>query len=515
LSDYVQNQSSVFTEDMLKAAIDETANTGIDVHLLQPGFGWVPLWKSRIYSFEEHTAFIKKHTGMEPSAEGIAAYMANGGDVLKVFVSHCRLKGLAPFVSFRLNDSHGHDFATMAQEDIPRWAWHAFCPIHIQHPEWRLGQDIRNWSRRVLNWAIPEVRKYKYSYIKEIIENYDLDGFELDFMRHRSFFRQEETTVEQRKKIMTEFVRDVRCLLDTASRPGQHKWLCVRIPAQTCWYDRLGISVESLVESGVDMINLSNSFYTEMKGDFAAVRKMAGNQASLYFELCHTTQQRLKSKPSNINYDSKLQRKTTPNQYYTAAYLAQMRGCDGCSTFNFAYYRQYLSGGREPSAEPPFYIHRNLGNLEWLSQQNQHYVISEGWMGDGLRTGHDVMFSGWLGTGLPAIMEQGKKLVINQDMAPPGSGWSNKGGRMRIQAEDDLGDSLWEASINGVKLVETQDRSEPYSNTYPQLLGEPEQHRAWLVPAAVLKNGMNDIEIMLKAGETACLICIDLAITGR
>jgi hypothetical protein len=470
------------------------------------------LWKSRIYPFEEHIASIKKHTGMEPSADGIAAYMAAGGDVLKVFVSHCRSKGLAPFVSFRLNDSHGHDFVTMAQEDIPRWAWLVFCPAHIQHPEWRLGQDIRNWGSRVLNWAIPEVREYKYSYIKEIIENYDLDGFELDFMRHRSFFRQDETTVEQRKKIMTEFVRNVRCLLDTASRPGQHKWLCVRIPAQTCWYDRLGISVEGLVESGVDMFNLSNSYYTEMRGDFAAVRKMVGNQASLYFELCHTTQQRMKPKPSNIKYDSKLHRKTTPNQYFTAAYLAKIRGCDGCSTFNFAYYREHLSGGRGPSAEPPFHIHRHLRDLEWLSQQKQHYVISEGWMGDGLRTGHDEWFPGWQGTGLPAVMEQGKKLVISQDMAPPGSGWSNKGGRMRIQAEDDLGDSLWEASINGVKLMETQDRSEPYNNIYPQLLGTPEQHRAWLVPATVLMNGINTIKIVMTAGEKACQIFVDLVI---
>jgi len=486
----------IFTREMLEATVDETADTGIDVHMLQPGVGWVPWWKSDVYPFEEHIKFMKKHTGMTPSDNGFAEYMANGGDMVKVFVDRCRFKGLTPFISFRLNDSHGHEFTAMEPEKIPGWAWHVFCPTHVEHPEWRFGSDLNDWNSRVLNWAIQEVRDAKFAYIKEIIENYDIDGFELDFMRHCNFFRQEETTGDERRRIITTFVKDVRKVLDDTAKPGVHRWLCVRIPAQVSWYDKLGISIEDMTQAGVEMFNLSNYYYTEDRGDFKTVRSMAGENASLYFELCHTVHQRKEPDPEGVRiYDNTLQRRTTPVQYYTAAYLAQSRGSDGCSTFNFVYYRQHGIGERGPATEPPFFIHKGLGTYEWLSKQPQHYIISEGWGG----------------TGLPADINAGEGLTLKQDMVPPEGGWKITG-KLRIQAEKDMGDSLWTAAINGTKLKETMDRSEPYDNPYPQLLGNSKQHRAWTVPNDILKDGINQIEFSMHKGEGVKLVFVDLAV---
>ena len=69
------------------------------------------------------------------------------------------------------------------------------------------------------NWAIPEVRDYKFALISEVCQNYDIDGFELDFMRHPQFFDLNETTSEQRVEIMTGFVRQVRELLNRTAQP--------------------------------------------------------------------------------------------------------------------------------------------------------------------------------------------------------------------------------------------------------------------------------------------------------
>ncbi|MHC4123768.1 MAG: hypothetical protein ACYSSI_09365, partial [Planctomycetota bacterium] len=41
-----------FTDDMLRATVDEAA--GCDVHMLQPGLGWIPWWKSKAYPADEH-----------------------------------------------------------------------------------------------------------------------------------------------------------------------------------------------------------------------------------------------------------------------------------------------------------------------------------------------------------------------------------------------------------------------------------------------------------------------------
>jgi hypothetical protein len=95
-----------FTKEMLEATVDEAA-AGVDAHMLQPGGGWVPWWKSKIYPFAEHVKFMKERYGKEPSMSGFAQFMADGGDIVQVFVDHCRRKEIAPFISFRMNDSHG------------------------------------------------------------------------------------------------------------------------------------------------------------------------------------------------------------------------------------------------------------------------------------------------------------------------------------------------------------------------------------------------------------------------
>ncbi len=67
---------------------------------------------------------------------------------------------------------------------------------------------------------------------------------------------------------------------------------------------------------------------------------------------------------------------------------------------------------------------------------------------------------------------------------------------------------------HGVALEETEDRSEPYENPYPQLLGKPEEHRAWRVPAERLKDGVHDIEITLRQGlDAAQILFLDMALT--
>ncbi len=55
-----------FRPEMLEATVDETAGMGIDVHMLQPGMGTVPWWKSRAYPFSEHVRFMKERFGMTP-----------------------------------------------------------------------------------------------------------------------------------------------------------------------------------------------------------------------------------------------------------------------------------------------------------------------------------------------------------------------------------------------------------------------------------------------------------------
>lgn len=468
-----------FSRGMLEASVDETAGTGVDAHLLQPGVGWVPWWKSRIYPFADHVRFMKERYGKEPSASGFAQFMADGGDIVQVFVDRCRQKSVAPFISFRLNDSHGHELVHMPPEKIEGWAWHCITPWHVNHPEWRLGQDLNDWNNRVLNWAIPEVRQHKFGFIREIIEQYDMDGFELDFMRHNSFFRLNETPLAERRRIMLAFVRDVRALLDAAARPGQHRWLCVRIPCRLDRHDSIGVDVEVFHEAGVDMFNLCSSFFTEQQSDLAeVVRRVPG--AAVYLECTYAA-----SLGQFLGGYDQACRRMTDEQFYTAGHLAYSRGGAGISTFNFVYYREHHGNEKMgPFAEPPFRVFRGLADPAFLAAQPQHYFVPR-LHGPG---------------SLPERLEAGQCLTLDLDMAPPAGGWK-QGGRLRIQAEADLAGSRWEASLNGEVLAATGDVSEPYPSPYPNCLGARAEHRAWIIPAQLLRDGYNLVAVTLVSSD--------------
>lgn len=190
---------------------------------------------------------------------------------------------------------------------------------------------------------------------------------------------------------------------------------------------------------------------------------------------------------SNINAN----RRTTPEQFNTVAHQAYAQGADGVSAFNFQYYR----GTYNPTdvygapAEPPYDVFKRLGDPGWLAQQPQHYFIGQG-QGQPKKSGRPFQ----------EIVNLGMPVTQMLYLAPPAGGW-RKAGRLRIQARQALGSSRWTASVNGSALEPTADVSEPYPNPYPVGIGKPEDFRAWIVSAALLKAGVNQIAVTLVEGR--------------
>ena len=366
-----------FTKTMLEASIDETAGTGIDVHMLQPGFVWVPMWQSKILPPKEHWDWLQKtYNRTEP--DSFLNYLLNGGDIMSDFIKHCRTRDLVPFVSLRMNDTHHLD--NVDKRDIGGGQI-SVCKFYHDHPEYRLGTTSNSWCDRGHNWAIPEVREYKFNFIRELCENYDIDGIELDFMRYPALFRQYETTSIQREKIIAEFVARVRELLDVTTRNGQHRWLSLRTPVNSVMLDPLGINVAKLADIGVDIFDLSHSFYTAQNGDLTFFREQAKN-ASVYLEM--TSCASIGRPVDKVVGDNSEFIKTSPEQFYTTASKAYSTGLDGVSLFNFVYYREHGSVLKKGAvSEPPFEIIKNLVDREFLTKQNTCYFIGSHWEDDG------------------------------------------------------------------------------------------------------------------------------------
>lgn len=518
-----------FSLGRLDMSVNEAAE--VDVHLLQPGNGWVPWWKSSIYPADAHYRWFQEKTGLPPGS--IGELMLKGGDLVGSFIQHCRASNIAPFVSIRLNDYHGIEMLDLVQKlasgngqsqpkpefDHELAAWLS-RPL-LEHPEYRLQPDPDDYARlpdaeklkyvrsmrtrnelrtaRVWNWAIPAVPAYKLSLIRELCENYDFAGLELDFMRWSDFFRLEETTEEQRVAIMLDFIRKVREALDRNNPSPQPRWLCVRVPLRLSGHAPLGIDLPLWVAAGVDMVNLSCHYTTEQQSDLPSICRMIPG-TPVYLEMSFTSSRFPKpstDKPATSGANSDVYRKMTREQFCTTAHLVHARGGAGVSLFNFVYYRSLA----DQKTEPPFEVLARLKDKDWLARQPQHYFLSNA-------------------TNPPSEPSQfaknrhvstDKERLFLMDTAPPAGGWKTDG-RLRIQSRQPVEQRMLLVRFNGQELSSTDDISEPYPQPYIDGLGSAETLRAWTVPRQALRDGPNEIKLRFSDGAPLEIVFVDLSI---
>jgi hypothetical protein len=477
------------TASMFQASVDEAADAGADAYLLQPGMGWVPWWPSKVLPLDQHAAWFREHFASKKTNPYFDFLLA-GGDLVKLSVDRCRERNIGAFVSFRLNDAHHKEEA----DDPKRTRVECVSQFYAEHLEYRLGPqpEQTSYAAKLHNWAIPEVREFKFRFIEELCRNYDLDGFELDFMRHPHYFRLGETTREQRRAIMVEFIARVRRVLDETARGRRHRWLSVRIPAHLASHDNLGVDVAAFAAAGVEMFDLSTYYHTEQRTSLGAIRKLAPN-AAIYHELTQCTA--FNKKPQALSH-----RRSTPEQLTTTANLAYARGADGIALFNFQYYRAQSHEPDPPTMEPPFAVVKTLRDRKQVSTLPQHYFI-----------GVNYSEPRPPKRPLPRPVKDGTKTSFTLDLAPLAGGWKNDG-RLRIQSELPLGESKWTATLNGNTLSANPDVTEPYPNPFTQLLGTAETLRAWNVPLSTLRDGDNTLDVVMTGAPEAIIIFLDLAL---
>lgn len=501
---------------------------GVDVHLLQPGNGWVPWWRSRVYPADEHYRWFETIAGRE--ADEIGQFMRDGGDLVAEFIAACRARGVASYVSLRLNDYHGSEswdiLRALAKGEhrdekfpVGLGAMASQSRMLLDHPEYQLKPDPENYRRlpwaqqlafaanppdritlrtaRIWDWAKPAVPAYKLQFVRELCAHYDIDGLELDFMRWSSYFRLDETTVAQRRAIMLAFIKDVRAALDQSARPGQRRSLGVRVPSRISGHDPLGVDLPAWVEAGVDWVNLSCHYISEQQTDLAAIHRLIP-RTPLYLELTFASAGLQGTRRATLDGTEELRgyRLMTNEQFITAAHLAYARGGAGVTLFNFAYYRNL---GATPH-EPPFALLPRLKDRAWMAAQPQHYFLSV--------SGNPPSAASEFSRNRRLV--PGKVSIFNLDMAPPAGGW-REDARLRLEAGSAWSGREVEIHFNGQLLAPAADVAEPYPTPY--IAPAPESHvRGWSVPRSFLKDGVNQIQVILRAGDSTEVRFLDIAV---
>lgn len=169
-----------------------------------------------------------------------------GLDAYAVWIARSRERGISPWLSMRMNDVHNAD-----------------TPGSYMHSEfWRAHPQLRRvpggagqpWTNHALNYSHAEVRAHQMDFVRELLERYDPDGLELDWMR----FGHHLTPGKEKEEahVLTTFVREVRELTRTWSvRRGHPIFLGVRAPAHPDAAAGLGVDAVLWAREGlVDLI---------------------------------------------------------------------------------------------------------------------------------------------------------------------------------------------------------------------------------------------------------------------
>ena len=137
-----------------------------------------------------------------------------GIDPYAVWIDHCRKLKVSPWVSLRMNDCHN-----VSDPNNPLHA--AFWR---EHPEYRTKSGS-------LNYKYEPVRARVLAILAEMLERYDADGLELDWMRHGHHLT--DGREREEASILTDFMRTVRDMTRAAEkRRGHPITLGVRVPTR-------------------------------------------------------------------------------------------------------------------------------------------------------------------------------------------------------------------------------------------------------------------------------------------
>ena len=244
------------------------ANTPFDTFLWSVGGREVFSYETQI---GERFAQDVEHFARPPEerrSENLRYLIAEHGGPVTVIAQLCHQIGMKFFASLRMNTHYNTDAGALGYGRFRR-----------EHPQWLIGrgeglnEGSLLWGLRTgKDYAFPAVRDFTNEIACELVERFDVDGIELDFMRHPGDFRPDEAYAN--RYLLTDMVRDLRRRMEEVGRArGRDLELAVRVAPTLEDSDRLGMEAEVWIKEGlVDLVIVGLGFnpFEAKVADFAA-----------------------------------------------------------------------------------------------------------------------------------------------------------------------------------------------------------------------------------------------------
>ena len=357
---FVSDPSSIVTNwfpdpagaEDLRRWVDIVADSDVDVFNQEVySQGWTAYWRSERFEYDRR----KQHRRFLPMLE-------RGEQPLDVLIDQSHRRGMTFVAGFRINDNHAFQAKQQgvgiasAIESHPEWALKDFPP----------GEFYK--TSEPLDFTFDGAREFVLSVIAEVVERFDIEGVEMCFRDHAYFpYR----TGRERAPLMTDFVRQVRDLLDERSKKrGERMVLGARMFSTLAECLNLGLDVKTWIEEDLlDYLSPQDTMYADFNlpyEEFSVLTR--ASKCMLYPGMLPWTSIRARNRLNQIPLSPANCRALARTMYAT--------GADGisvynhfCAMWNAPFYPQMMAGFRE------------LRDVERISRSERAYVFDPTWSG--------------------------------------------------------------------------------------------------------------------------------------
>jgi len=200
---------------------------------------------------------------MRRTAGNLKHIQASGTDPIKIVRRRAHELGMKFWITMRMNEIHEDDVRWRAmvsqfkmdnrhlllQKEYPLKGYTGYAKTFGYSYAWDYGRK--------------ETRDHILAVLREMLDRYELDGLELDFMRHPMFFRRGQ----QNASLMTDFVRKVRAEVNRVSKEKKRKiHLAVRVYPHFSQNEQIGLDPRVWIkEELVDLVTPMDVGYTDMQ----------------------------------------------------------------------------------------------------------------------------------------------------------------------------------------------------------------------------------------------------------
>ena len=324
--------------------------------------------------------FCSRRTGDMTAGEWtirttLLGLISQGHDPLVLICNRCHELGKDAWLTIRFNDVH--HCRTLAHVKGAQ-----VSQKYLERPDFRMGPNHgwkREYAERMWDYLKPEGREHVYALLREAYLDYEIDGVELDFLRHPYFFP--KAKLGEGRAVLNGFMERLRNLADEAAeKKGRPQGLAVRVPSYDSACAEVGLDWRTWVKAGwVDVLTASCMMPAEHEADMTPFVEECRDTGTLVYWCIESTPGFL-GLGNNISlaYGDGAKGPTTEH-YRAMALAAYEQGVDGLYFFNLQFAFVAAGGGAfqvEPGPHPDAAFLNELHDPELLRCHDQKYLVS-------------------------------------------------------------------------------------------------------------------------------------------